>query len=307
MKFIHFGCWNENGCNIDKLNSPLSFVMRSLNKYVDEHNIKFIVIAGDNYYLNRQDKTKFYPNNFYSGFDCLPKNITKYLIFGNHDLKDKFKIDGKSDIYCNSVNLQYMYAEKNNSFKLFSNVLFKIHNNTIIIMIDSTLLHHITDEYIKCYVNLFPNYKLTTIDDLIKYQLNMVIDILNKNNSMTNIIFIAHHPIIALRTDKNKRINIINNKIVNFFKDIKHLLINKNVYYLCADTHLYQLGIINIDDLKIIQHIAGTGGARPDYFDDIDLTYNSNIIKYKIIKNVNKYGFLIVQIKNKIKFKFNIV
>ena len=38
-------------------------------------------------------------------------------------------------------------------------------------MIDSTLLHHITDEYIKCYVNLFPNYKLTTIDDLIKYKI----------------------------------------------------------------------------------------------------------------------------------------
>ena len=51
MKFIHFGCWNENSCNIDKLNSPLSFVMCSLNKYVDEHNIKFIVIAGDNFYI----------------------------------------------------------------------------------------------------------------------------------------------------------------------------------------------------------------------------------------------------------------
>ena len=306
MKFIHFGCWNEHGCNMEKLNSPLSFVMRSLNNYVENHNIKFIVIAGDNYYVDRQNKTKFNPQHFYSGFNCLPKNITKYLIFGNHDLKDKFLVD-KQDMKCASVNLQYMYAAKNSSFKLFSEVIYKIHHKTIIIMIDSTLLHHISDEYIKCYANLFPNHKLSTIDDLFKYQLNSVIDILKKNSNMENVIFIAHHPIIVLRTEQQLRINIVDKKIVNFFKNIKNLLINKNTYYLCADTHLYQYGIINIDNLVIKQYIAGTGGARPDTFDDKNKTYKSKLISYEVIKNLNNYGYLVVQVKDKLKFKFNIV
>lgn len=308
MKFIHFGCWNENGCNINKLNTPLSLVMTSLNKYIAKHNTKFIVLAGDNYYPNRDNKTIFNPNNFYSGFDCLPKNITKFLIFGNHDIKDKFKIKDSSNIYCNSVNLQYIYAEKDTYFKLFSNVIYNIYKHTIIIMIDSTLLTDITDEYIHCYEKLFPNYKLTTIEDLIKYQLQIIINILTKYNSIQNIIFIAHHPIIALRSDKeNKRIEIINYKIVDFFKNIKYLLINKNIYYLCADTHLYQHGEVHIDNLKIVQHISGTGGARSDNFNNENLNYISDILKYKIIKNINNFGYLIVYIRDKIKFKFKTV
>lgn len=231
MKFIHFGCWNENGCNINRLNSPLSFVMQSLNDYIDRHKIRFIVIAGDNYYEDRNNKNKFNKNNFYSGFQCLPIHIKKYLIFGNHDLMDKFNVNNKYN-ECLSINLQYLYASKNKSFKLFSDVLHKIYKNTLIIMIDSTLFWNISNLYLPCYQKLFPNIKLTTIDALRIYQLNSVINILKNNLSVSNIIFIAHHPIIAFITENEKRIKIINNKIVDFFNNINSYLQHKNIYYL---------------------------------------------------------------------------
>ena len=306
MKFIHFGCWNENGCNINRLNSPLSFVMRSLNDYIDRHKIRFIVIAGDNYYEDRNNKNKFNKNNFYSGFQCLPIHIKKYLIFGNHDLMDKFNVNNKYN-ECLSINLQYLYASKNKSFKLFSDVLHKIYKNTLIIMIDSTLFWNISNLYLPCYQKLFPNIKLTTIDALRIYQLNSVINILKNNLSVSNIIFIAHHPIIAFITENEKRIKIINNKIVDFFNNINSYLQHKNIYYLCADTHLYQYGIININGLIINQYISGTGGARPDYFTNTNLKYTSEILSYEVIQNINKFGYLVVQIKDKIKFKFIIV
>ena len=58
-----------------------------------------------------------------------------------------------------------------------------------------------------------------------------------------------------------KLIQLLNNK-----EDTKKniLNINKNIYYLCADNHLQQEGIIKIGDLQINQYVAGTGGAELD-------------------------------------------
>ena len=67
-KFIHFGCWNQGFCNkSDSANTePLTKVMRQLNQTLqsqigtDRKNAvyEFIVLAGDNYYPQKEKKDK---------------------------------------------------------------------------------------------------------------------------------------------------------------------------------------------------------------------------------------------------------
>ena len=139
MKFIHFGCWNENGCNILDLKTPLSYVMKSLNEYVLKNKIKFIVVAGDNnypdYYQNKDTKINKNLNSdkFFSGFDCLPKNIKKYILFGNHDIEDKIKINDR-----NLNIIKKKIINKNSIYDKLIIVRLLIYNIFILLMI-----HHI--------------------------------------------------------------------------------------------------------------------------------------------------------------------
>jgi hypothetical protein len=130
-KFIHFGCWNQGFCNkSDSANKePLTKVMRQLNQTLqsqlgtDRKNAvyEFIVLAGDNYYPQKEKKDKgkdkgdkdkgdkgeksdkvkdkkeksekkikekiVRVENLRSGFECLPHNIDIHVILGNHDLE----------------------------------------------------------------------------------------------------------------------------------------------------------------------------------------------------------------------------
>ena len=127
MKFIHFGCWNkdlcvflnkvnneynhlvqteisaENARTINKTHSNMSYVLQSLRNNINknqEKSIKFIIIAGDNYYPDKvkiKKGTKSNNNlklksiivkNLLSGFDCLPKNIETFILLGNHDIEN---------------------------------------------------------------------------------------------------------------------------------------------------------------------------------------------------------------------------
>ena len=56
MKFIHFGCWNEFNCNKDdnKING-ISAVTAKLRE-LDNRDINFIVVSGDNYYPTKSKK-----------------------------------------------------------------------------------------------------------------------------------------------------------------------------------------------------------------------------------------------------------
>ena len=90
MSFIHFGCWNNGNCNIDKNDNGISLVFKELIN--NTYNPDFYVIAGDNYYPeNRSEGGKiFNQENFYSGFNCVRKlNEYKpvYMLMGNHDLQ----------------------------------------------------------------------------------------------------------------------------------------------------------------------------------------------------------------------------
>lgn len=93
------------------------------------------------------------------------------------------------------------------------------------------------------------------------------------------------------------------------FETLENYLINKKIIYLCADTHLYQHGIVKINTLKINQYVCGTGGAHQDYLSNEKIIEykNTNMEKYELINSIdNTYGYLEVELledKHCINFK----
>jgi len=340
MKFIHFGCWNEFGYklgpskeNPNLINSGLTFVLDELNEYVQKNPIDFIVVAGDNYYpkyMNgggEQTDDKFRIVNvdeFIKVFLALPQQITKYILFGNHDIEDEVIMDktvqslkypnlsDDSTKTCKILNLQQDLAltKPDLNYQIFNKPIHLVISNTLIIMFDSYLFE--AKEY-GCYEYLFDEYQKTdkNVSNLLKFQIEQIRSIINSNEQVKNIIFIAHHPICFV---KNKGPNIIkqtNGKLLNFFNLLDKIIGDKSIYYLCADIHLYQYGIIRLDSgLTIKQYIVGTGGAHQDnykYKGSRDPVYQMTIqnrlqssasdLTYQVLENYNKtYGFIEVDI-----------
>lgn len=123
MKFIHFGCWNRGGCQMDSEAaenvSDFTRVARHIKSNLE--GVEFISVAGDNYYPDKEKKkdkadkgekadkkdkgdkkdkanksekkdTKktLVTNDLGTGFKCLMDiPVDKYIVLGNHELDDK--------------------------------------------------------------------------------------------------------------------------------------------------------------------------------------------------------------------------
>jgi hypothetical protein len=62
---------------------------------------------------------------------------------------------------------------------------------------------------------------------------------------------------------------------------------------LCADTHNYQKGILDINGIQIPQYVVGTGGADPDYVSTKNgASYMFDTITYTMEKYIAGYGYL---------------
>jgi hypothetical protein len=332
--FIHFGCWNNKNCLEDSNSFKInSMVLKKINlkKY------DFISVAGDNYYPDKiknesKDENivikRYNDKNFTNGFNCLPDDIKKYIIFGNHDIMDE--MEGIEN--CGVLKSTQLLESKNKNMIIFNNVLHIFQTNTLIIFIDSTLYDiKNKDQLINdtCYRHFFSDFKgqHKTLRDLIDYQnatINEIIEkILTDGNTITNLIFIAHHPLFSIRTKLDKHTHESKPKItgifdfINIFEDItnKDRLKQTSFYYLCADTHLYQHGNIKFSNGKIVkQYIVGTGGAefdngsfegKEDPKKIIKETITGlndsgiHIISYEIKEEIiNKYGFITVNYKD---------
>jgi hypothetical protein len=329
MKFIHFGCWNNGKCSADETNG-LSLTMRKLKSYIEENKketetetqtekknaIEFITIAGDNYYPpKRSSGTKlFIDENFTSGFECLPKDIKKYLIFGNHDIDDIIIDESGNEIKCKILDEQIKIAEENNSIEIFNDVLSLIKSKTLIIMLDTNLYNRkktnipINETCYSKLFNGFVNKSNMTIQNLIYYQNCFIKEIINLNlKDINNIIFIGHHPIYSIKNKKDTKDVFKQPNFIDFLKSISDLLIDKKIYYLCADTHIYQKGIVNImPGLNIEQYVVGTGGADQDKLFSTDNTIiEDGVTVYTKSEEKVDYGFLEIDINDGgLSFKF---
>jgi len=355
MRFIHFGCWNEDTCTREGTNG-LSKTMKKLGEYVKtetEPKPNFIVVAGDNYYPDKEEKKEkvkdsakpektdksdkagetgeakkaektkkekiklFNEVNFKSGFDCLINNTTgipKYVLLGNHEY-DTVK-NKSGDVELDKC---HILKEERKLFQaspdvFFTTVMEKRLDNTLVIMIDTSIYEEAKmDECIfrqSCFNEIFPEMKIkNNIAELIKHQEILVTRILqNPENNKKNIVIIGHHPIFSIklkiddntREEKEKKEYL--QQIADLFINNEDLLTGKNLYYLCADVHSYQEGVVKINDrLLVKQYVVGTGGAHQDNCPSVlgqKDNYNLDICK-------QEFGFLDVnEDGDELKFKF---
>jgi hypothetical protein len=314
--FLHFGCWNQGLCDMVNNNNPLSNVMYTIDNYIDNMDIDFLCIAGDNYYpkknkINKEEKIKrIYDKDLKSGFDCLPENKDIYMLLGNHDLETNNK--SKNNIFledtdtpesgCYILNKELEYSDNHNPPIHFVFNHSKLIDKTLIIMIDSSLYMKDAEELMECY-NLLLSRNLRSIEDIIKIQSLFVLNTIKKNiGKFTNLVLIGHHPITGNKIKKGIKLIKPFLEFINLFLDIYNILGDEiNYNYLCADLHLYQEGIIKIDNMIIQQYIVGTGGTKLDdnskvfpEFSEIEVK-NHNI-KYQMFNSIKKHGFLHCQI-----------
>lgn len=297
MKFIHFGCWNNGFCNKKTQSNGLSYTMKLIDDYMTVSPVDFISIAGDNYYPEKKyGNKKMHIKDLISGFECLPKIVDKYIIFGNHDIEDIIEAEK-----CTALLLQQKDYSKG-TYKLFNDIINLIIDNNLIIMIDTTIYNIDIETKVAdtCYKYLFSGLIFDKIKDIITYQNEKILYLIKTNISVDNVIIIGHHPIMTNR-QKIGVIITINDGLINLFKSLKDV---KNIYYLCADTHFYQYSQITIDDLLIHQYICGTGGAKPDFLAPIS-SQNINKMFFDVIEQKSANGFIIVESKDKkINIKF---
>lgn len=299
MNFIHFGCWNNNKCEKESMSNGLSITMKVMEEFCKENPVDFITVAGDNYYPQKTKKEgkkvmTMTLENLESGFDCLPQDINKYILFGNHDMEDNITEPDKSISNCKTLLIQ---KAKYNSdkYKLFDDIIVKEDDNTIILMIDTTIYTKDLTEDISqnCYQHIFSLQNFNKNKQIVDYQNEYILREVKRCKNK-NIIIIGHHPILSNRyqTEENDRIDS-KDILIDLFRKISNDGIKK-VTYLCADTHFYQYSIININELDIHQYIVGTGGADFDRL-PLKLNYDYNGITINVKHQIVCNGFILVK------------
>jgi hypothetical protein len=301
--------------------------MNKINEHTKKNPINFAVIAGDNYYDSakvKKDKSEkaeksekqtekiklFNKTNFDSGVECLKNSlpgIKKYILLGNHEYDKVSGDDIEDKEKCNLMRLQQKTFLKENSFNFFTNIMIEESENTLIIMIDTTLYEYESNIDSKYCNEIFPEIKTErTYANLTQYQQNRITDVLNHHEGKKNIVVIGHHPIVTVKNKKDAEATEVLNGLVELFKNITPLLKDKNIYYLCADNHLQQEGIITINNLVIKQYVAGTGGAELDiYIVEPDKQFDFDTVKYNMTKCNSRNGFYHVRENvEKLEFEF---
>jgi hypothetical protein len=315
-QFIHFGCWGELN-NYPNFFPHFQTVMNCLESYITKNtNIKFLTIAGDNYYSykdkSERPKTKtFIEENFVHIMESLKENsrdIPKYILWGNHEIDDlidyyveysdqigreteKTIID-ENDKQCFVLNkqLEWITKNKDHQFKNFQNVDINTEfKNTLVIMLDTTI--YFDDTLIDCYnkYNILSgeeqNASHKNIQEIREKQLEQVRYYLIDGANKKNIIFIGHHPLYictnkTMNKEEGEKGNGWNNHIKYFYEALKEELKQKKIYHLCADTHCYQKTTVHIPNIPIItQYIVGTGGAQYHKCKNSCASIKNNIIQ----------------------------
>lgn len=212
------------------------------------------------------------------------------------------------------------YIKNKTLFLMIDTTMYDIHNDL------SLLKQELTDK-IHCYSELDKN--LTNMENILNKQLEEILYIINNiEGEIKNVVISGHHPLIETKIKKNKknketkettettkptvRIKALMksyellNEIYNKFRDtVKY-------YYLCADYHCYQEGVIKINmtstDVMSIQHyVVGTGGAELDAAVSTGIYEVDKNIVYNVTTTMSINGFLVCKsnIEDILSFEFH--
>lgn len=318
--FIHFGCWNN--LNIKEKEGKIKEIgcLKKVMKLLKANlsGVDFIVIAGDNYYpkkektIEGEKKKLIIPSKLEEGFNLLPKEIPIVMILGNHDLetnlnprKPKLFIEENPEESrsCSILELEKLSKGSNIEYTFFKDQMMD--NGTLVIMIDSDVYSIDAYKFLPCY-NIFLSENFESIEEVKEYQYNLIFQKINQYNaigSIKNLIIIGHQPITGIKYKDGVKQPPLND--IPYFKpvllEIYNLLGSEiNYFYLCADLHLYQEGLITLKneqeqkEMKIKQFIVGTGGTELDDAvpEDINFVSSSETIDYQMISSKQECGIL---------------
>lgn len=242
------------------------------------------------------------------------------MILGNHDLEtnleqQKLFIEEKPERsrLCSILELENESKGSNIDYTFFKDIMMD--NGTLVIMIDSDVYSIDAYKFLPCY-NIFLSKNFENIDNVKEYQYNLIFQKINQYNaigSIKNLIIIGHQPITCIKYKDGVKQYQLND--IPYFKlvllEIYNLLGSEiNYFYLCADLHLYQEGLITLKneekkEMKIKQFIVGTGGTELDDAvpeEDITVvsssetssseTSSSETIDYQMISSKQECGIL---------------
>jgi hypothetical protein len=340
---IHFGCWSD--LNKAPNSNALDAVLSSLKTFINENrpSVDCVIVAGDNYYpflppsnktgevIKKSFKQKtLVRENLEAAFDGLRDSIgpsiPTYMLIGNHELENSIvnpinSCDVLSEEFNQSAKNDFIMENHSNDL-----ILHRIIGNTCIIMIDTTMYDDITETepdfecYRKLIMKTLPNVSEAevTLDYILGLQerrVRALIEKLSKTPNIQNIVFDGHHPLCnsKYKTKDGKEvfkyIRLGNQRIFELLYNTVHMALrdrHMSYYYLCADLHNYEQGIINLSStdggiMTIRQIITGTGGGYPDFIGDREKQsnpYNADItgtnlrLNYQIDRAEQVYGFL---------------
>jgi len=343
-KFVQFGCWN----NTNK--GGLEAVMKQLKSYVETERPNFIVVSGDNYYPSKQkigeDKVKTIDaNQLKKGLDLLTtsaENVPIYMILGNHDLETNIPTNRKlyinneldQDNACSILDIEFDNIN-NIDYTLFNSIMLA--GNTLLLMVDTSIYDADAPKFLACYNKYFERKginidKFENIEKIQNYQENLISEAINKATIINNIIIVGHHPITGLKFKEadNKKGKPAGIRVMDDIPQFKQVLTNTiyplveskgeqgrspNYYYLCSDLHLYQDGVVTLNNnMRINQYIVGTGGTELDPAslgrineDGPPMVPNMQPegTEYEMHNEKTEYGFLECTIdENNVNFKF---
>jgi len=335
-KFIHFGCWNNLNTKKNKKLGCLEQMSKLLHEYMlrSISPLNFMIVAGDNYYPDKikidelQKKKLVYTDKLLQGFDLLPQDLSIYMLLGNHDLETNIGPEPSMFINdletpeikesCTILNTEKEIVRDRSNIELLLFKEFLLNENTLIIMLDTTMYMTDSHLYLTCY-NHFVNNMIhfDSIEKVREYQNSLIIETIQKYRNITNLILVGHHPITGLKIKKDK-LKLLND--VPYFIDILKIIYDIlgssiNYFYLCADLHLYQEGMIYLKldtetNMEIHQYIVGTGGTELDDEISTDLigtNTGDDLFRYQLLDSKKECGFLECTLTNNNILNFNFI
>ena len=323
--FITFGCWNQKSGGVKKVLDTLKRIETDA-----------VFISGDNYYPNKKerydrvkgkvkkDKTIVLEDLKEGFMQLVASTIDKpvYMNFGNHDMvkNEGYKVvppkDGSPVLECAIMNEELKFNGRNTKIGMNHKI---VSDHTLVLMIDTTIYcseEEFDKEFVTCYSQLkgMPEAGLQVA--LQQIQREYVMSAINAFEG-DNIILIGHNPIIYEKRKKGASIEQLDSGVefTGLLLDITqtaHYTPGKHIYYLCADYHQYEEGVVTIErggqSIQIHQYIAGVGGTELDPYYPKKSALNKGQgdfrFHYDHVKTKTQHGLLQANYENGWNFNF---
>ena len=336
MSFVHFGCWNYGKCNLETPENGMSLVIKKLID--DSISPDFFIVAGDNYYpqSSQTGKKIFNKEDFNSGMSCVKELMTKtekpvFMLMGNHDLQYEMALYADDESpesldKCTLIENQVRYSK---DFNFNSNGFMIADTKTLCLFINSVLYTEKKSDVYDCVKKYREEeYRgFESIEEITAHEEEKLKELVESSGEIKNIVVCAHDPIITRRRKVKSREEIIKKfkkkkgrmpteKEIEekLFQDIRKPLLDKGLkflnelynmvpsakkYYLCADTHQYQYGIVELGENKIEQYVVGTGGTKCDMdeipIDETEVRVGTDPelnVSLQIKETIRSFGYL---------------